>query len=69
MQKLHLKDEAAAKIIEFQLNENNFNEAMKNIDTIHDPEIKSYYTAMILEKQGKMQIQLKNMKNYLMEKI
>lgn len=48
-----LKDEAAAKIIEFQLNENNFNEAMKNIDTIHDPEIKSYYTAMILEKQGK----------------
>lgn len=48
-----LKDEAAAKIIEFQLNENNFNEAMKNIDTIHDTEIKSYYTAMILEKQGK----------------
>lgn len=48
-----IKDDAAAKIIDFQLAENNLDEALKNIDTLTNNDTKGYYLAKVYEKQNK----------------
>ena len=49
-----VKDQAAAKIIDFQLAENNLDAALKNVDTLKNQDTKTYYLAQIYEKQDKI---------------
>lgn len=48
-----LKEEAATKIIDIQLTDNNIEQALQNVDALQNEEMKSYYKALIFEKQNK----------------